>query len=82
MIDDARLKAAMWAGDLDTLNEIAPCGCCCDEHTHAYCEARLWEGCRGGLPYGVSEHDITEEWQQFYAKHRGMTEDEFYGKRR
>lgn len=75
---EARLKAAMWAGDLDALHALAPCGCCCDEHTHAYCPARLWEGCRGGLPYGVSERDVAEDWARFYEKEHGMSAADFF----
>lgn len=43
----------MWTGDMDKLYELYPCQCCCDEHTHAHCEARHYNGCRSGLPYGV-----------------------------
>lgn len=76
-----KLKAAMWAGDIDALQEIAPCGCCCHEHTHIYCAAREWGGCRSGLRPGESEKGIAEEWADFYVKERGMTREEFYGKK-
>ena len=74
-----KLQDALWAGDVDLLQELAPCVCCCDEHTHPYCAARLWEGCRGGMPYGVSQRDEDRAWFKHYAEFHGMTENEFYG---
>lgn len=41
------LTAAIWAGDHDRCWELAPCHCCCAEHTFETCPARAWEGCRG-----------------------------------
>jgi len=67
------LDKAIWAGDIDTLDRLAPCRCCCAEHTHKNCPAREWDGCRGfDDPY---DPDI---WFAFYARTRGMSWDEFY----
>ena len=71
-VDLERLKKAMWEGDVNTLDEIAGCVCCCDEHTFEHCPARLWEGCRG---QGSMTKDDVAAW----AKHYGMTIEEFYG---
>ncbi len=68
---------AMWAGDTDTLWDIAPCRCCCADHTYCDCQARLWGGCRGGLPFG-EERDDEHSWLKFYAQSRGMTQEQFY----
>lgn len=72
------LRDAMWAGDLAALDDLAPCRCCCDEHTFPGCLARLWGGCRSGLPYG---DDGTDEraWAEHYATHHGLTQAQFYG---
>lgn len=80
---DERLRAAMWAGDVDALQEIAPCACCCGEHTWPTCEARLWGGCRSGHPYGWGPEDDYEyerSWMRHYATAHGMSEAEFYGR--
>lgn len=70
------IEDAMWSGDQDTLHELAPCGCCCEEHTSARCPARAWNGCRGQVfPPQVSE----DEWAAFYARTRGMTPEQFFG---
>ena len=46
------VEAAMHAGDTDLLHALAPCQCCCDEHTYGEaCPAWSWGGCRGGNPY-------------------------------
>jgi hypothetical protein len=57
------VERAIWEGDLDKLQELAPCGCCCGEHYFRHCQARVWGGCRGN-------HDDVEEaeWQRFYAE--------------
>jgi hypothetical protein len=70
---DEALTKAMWEGDLDRLHELAPCGCCCDEHTFGNCPARLWGGCRG---QDSVDHDA---WQKFYEQTCGMPYDTFYG---
>ena len=49
------IERAMWDRDYDALDAIAPCRCCCDDHTFASCLTRLWGGCRGGLPWGEVE---------------------------
>lgn len=72
----AELEAAIWAGDVDRLQELAPCRCCCHEHTFEWCEARAWGGCRG---QGNTAHADREAWQRHYAEFHGMSWDEFYG---
>lgn len=64
------VEKAMWANDQDTLWKIAPCDCCCHEHTLSGCLARLWEGCRG-------QGSMTRADYEGWAKHYGMTVDEF-----
>jgi len=64
------LENAIWAGDINKLHELAPCVCCCAEHTHEWCPARAWEGCRG--QGSVTSKDI-DEW----ARHYGMTRRQF-----
>lgn len=71
-----RVERAMWAGDVELLCELAPCGCCCDEHTHEGCPARLWEGCRGGG--SMTTRDL-EAWIKHYEVHHGMSRDTFFG---
>jgi hypothetical protein len=74
---ERHIKDAMWSGDVDTLNELAPCKCCCDEHTYGPgCPAYQWGGCRG---QGTMTHDDYLAWAEHYKKFHGMTEDEFYG---
>jgi hypothetical protein len=65
------LTKAAWEGDVDRLDELAGCRCCCGEHTFSWCPARLWNGCRGGQ---VDQRAEEEAWRQHY----GMTEDEWY----
>lgn len=67
-----RLEKAIWEGDVSTLDEIAGCICCCDEHTFEHCPARDWYGCRGKC--SLTREDVLD-WAAFY----GMTLDEFYG---
>ena len=79
---EKQLADAMWAGDLDKLQELAPCDCCCGEHTFPNCEARLWGGCRSGMPYGWGPEDDHRElvsWQRHYERFHGMSESAFYG---
>jgi hypothetical protein len=75
---DPRIKEAIWAGDVETLDELARCVCCCSEHTHLGCPARVWNGCRSGLEPGEEPYD-EKGWVAHYAKHHGMTEEDFYG---
>ena len=69
------IERAMWAGDTDTLHQIAACKCCCDEHTFESCPARSWHGCRG-------QHSLTyaeiEAWEDHYRVHHGLSSDEFH----
>jgi hypothetical protein len=65
----------MWAGDTDTLDRLAPCRCCCADHTFANCPARAWNGCRG---QPTSANDDPDSWAAFYKRTRGMNEDEFF----
>lgn len=71
LVDRERLKKAMWEGDLDTLDKIAGCVCCCDEHTFEHCPARAWGGCRG-------QDTLTKDDIEAWARHYGMTVEEFY----
>lgn len=52
------VEEAMWAGDQARCYELAPCRCCCDEHTFFNCEARTWGGCLG---QGVDEDGMDED---------------------
>lgn len=79
MASQQQLQDAMWAGDRDQLEELAPCHCCCSEHTFPHCPARLWGGCRSGLAPGVTLQAIEEGWAEFYRKTRGMSRAEFFG---
>lgn len=66
---------AMWEGNTTRLHVIAPCGCCCAEHTSERCPARSWNGCRGVW----SELADEESWVRHYQTRHGMTREEFYG---
>lgn len=70
------LVDAIWAGDVDRLQEIARCICCCDEHTFEHCPARAWYGCRG---QNSMTRDDQESWIRHYEQNHGMTRDEFFG---
>jgi hypothetical protein len=70
------IEDAMWAGDTELLDKLAPCGCCCHEHTHDGCPARLWEGCRGS---GQMTYADVEVWAQHYERFHGMTREQFFG---
>lgn len=63
---------AIWQGDTDTLQNRAPCICCCAEHTFDHCAARLWGGCRG--QDAITSADI-DKW----AKHYGIPRGQFLG---
>jgi hypothetical protein len=73
--EDPRIAVAVWAGDVDLLHEIAPCRCCCWEHTFQGCPARAWFGCRG---QGNTPED-PESWFRHYQKYRGFTREMFFG---
>lgn len=65
-----QLEDAIWAGDVDTLNELARCQCCCDEHTFGSgCPAYAWGGCRG--QGGMTRAD-EESWQRHYKQEHGI----------
>lgn len=66
------MQDAIWEGDLDVLQERAPCVCCCSEHTFDHCPARAWEGCRG-------QGSMTQADVEAWAAHYGMTLSQFYG---
>lgn len=70
------LEIAMWAGDIDRLNELAGCQCCCHEHTFGGCPARTWDGCRGS---GAMTRAELESWADHYARFHDMTRDQFLG---
>ncbi len=70
------IEQAMWDGDLDKLHELAPCGCCCGEHFHEGCIARIWSGCRGS---GSMTRADLEGWIKHYEVHHGLDRDRFYG---
>jgi len=72
----AEIEAAMWAGDIERLDEIAPCRCCCHEHTYDSCEARAWHGCRG---QNAMTYADEKAWLAHYQRFHGMTERDFYG---
>jgi hypothetical protein len=69
------LEAAMWDGDASLCSDLAPCKCCCSEHTFESCPARLWHGCRGQDAMTVAEEVA---WQRHYEERHGMTEDDFW----
>lgn len=68
----------MWAGDVEKLDRIAGCGCCCNEHTHLWCDARYWGGCRSGYGPGESLEGEIASWRVLYPH---LSTDEFYGER-
>lgn len=69
-----QLKAALWAGDVNELDRLAGCICCCDEHTFEHCPARVWFGCRG--QYTLTRAEV-QEWAAHYEKHHGMSYEQF-----
>jgi len=74
------VERAMWAGDEELLQALAPCRCCCHEHTFEDCPARLWEGCRGGYAGGPPTREEVESWVRVYAAApHWMTRAEFFG---
>lgn len=74
--DKKRIEDAMWAGDRDTLEEIAYCECCCEEHTFFDCPARLWHGCRGQYAFNPA---IWDAWADLYERVFRMTRSQFFG---
>lgn len=75
-----RVDVAVWAGDQATLFELAPCRCCCEEHTAADCHARAWHGCKGQFGDEVPAQAEVESWVRVYAAApHWMTRAEFFG---
>lgn len=76
---DGAILAAMHRNDVDALRALAPCMCCCWEHTFGEgCPAYAWGGCRGyGSPHAAS---VRRSWQEHYAKHHGMDAETFYNR--
>lgn len=77
-VDAATIQAAVWAGDQALLFRLAPCRCCCDEHTFESCLARAWHGCVGQFGDDYPTQADVESWVRVYAAH-GMTRAEFFG---
>lgn len=71
----SRIRDAMWAGNTELLHELAPCDCCCEEHTYDSCPARQWYGCRGQETMTFAD---GLEWAAHYSRYHGMTEQEFF----
>ena len=69
------IEDAIWRGDTDELRELAPCICCCADHTFEDCPARVWFGCRGQDTMTRADH---EAWAEHYRVHHGMTREEFF----
>jgi len=70
------LERAVWRGDIDALDELAHCRCCCHEHTFEHCPARVWSGCRGQAAMTYAE---LESWFRHYQRRHGMTREQFFG---
>jgi hypothetical protein len=74
------VERAMWAGDEALLQALAPCRCCCAEHTFETCPARSWEGCKGQFGDEVPAQAEVESWVRVYAASpHWMTRAEFFG---
>jgi hypothetical protein len=73
-----RIVDAMWAGDTDLLWELAPCRCCCEEHTFEDCPARVWNGCRSGLGPAHETNELRS-WARHYRTAHGLTQRQFFG---
>jgi hypothetical protein len=71
------IAVLVWAGDVDALNEVAGCVCCCHEHTFTTgCPAYAWGGCRG---QSTMTREVVESWAAHYAKYHGMSRNTFFG---
>ena len=70
-----KIAQAMWEGDTEKLHKLAPCRCCCDEHTFENCSARQWFGCRGQASMTQADE---ESWIRHYATSHGMSREQFY----
>jgi hypothetical protein len=69
------LEDALWSGDVNRLDELAGCRCCCHEHTFEWCPARVWGGCRG---QGSMTRAELESWVTHYERFHGLTRDQFF----
>ena len=65
---------ALWDGNINKLDELAPCRCCCHEHTFEDCPARQWFGCRGQYTMTRAEQ---ESWIRHYNSAHGMSREQF-----
>jgi len=71
------IEQAIWAGDVDWLQEHYGCVCCCSEHTFGRsCPAFQWGGCRGGT---TDPRDEYEAWVRHYERFHGMSRETFDG---
>ena len=71
-----QVHEAMWAGDVERLDDLASCRCCCHEHTYGNgCPAYAWGGCRGQCTMTYEEE---ESWAAHYERFHGMTRDQFW----
>jgi hypothetical protein len=72
-----QVHEAMWAGDVERLDAIAGCQCCCHEHTYGSgCPAYAWGGCRGQATLTWQEQ---KSWEQHYERFHGLSQEQFYG---
>lgn len=67
----------MWAGDVGVLWRLAPCRCCCVDHTGPSCPARSWFGCLGSS--GKGDGEDYEAWFRHYERSHGFTREKFDG---
>lgn len=54
-----QIKDAMFRGDINRLDELARCECCCDEHYSLECPAHVWMGCRGS--YAPDRYELEQK---------------------
>lgn len=69
------MTQALWDGDVEKLGRLAPCQCCCDEHTYENCAARQWFGCRGQSAMTQADE---ESWIRHYSTVHGMSREQFF----
>lgn len=65
------VQEAMWDNDHETLDTLAQCDCCCDEHTFESCPARYVGDCKG---QGTLTWRDIDGWREYL----GMTQEQFY----
>ena len=74
-----QIEEAMWAGDVEKLDELAHCRCCCWEHTYGSgCPAYAWGGCRGQDSAEDPANDY-EGWARHYERFHEWTRAQFEG---